>query len=150
MANRTIELLPPFAGQFPSKGTLPALASTKYYKGTLIVRDANGRAALPPAATVAGLDAAGVSVATFDNTLGANDAMNVEVDYGVHGFAFSGTALTKASEGKKAYVADNQTLSTDISGDAGTHNRGRAGIITEFVNATFAYVMIAPQVTGAI
>lgn len=135
MTAATIERDAHFAGRLPAKGTLSALAATKYYKGTLVCFDANSRAAAPAAL----LRIAGVVVATQDNTLGANDAMLVEVAYGVFGFPWTGTA---PKPGQEVFAADNQTLTI-----VGTGNLPPVGMVTEVIGS-LAYVWVNPAVSG--
>jgi len=112
----------------PNLGTFPSLANSLYPKGTIVTRDANGRAVSPATADLSGLPAVGVSAATFDNRTGSemgglNDSGDIEVEYGIYFFDLSGdTPLTD----EILYVVDNQTLSKDPS-----TGRGVAGICTE-------------------
>lgn len=90
-----------------------ALAATVYYIGLLKIIDANGRAADPGAGNAALTGAkAGVVKDRVDNSLGANDALKVELETGVFCFDKSGTsAPTVADIGKVCYGADNHTIS---------------------------------------
>lgn len=129
MASSTTFVATPNAGAYPAHGTLSALANTIYPKGTIVQQDANGRAVSPASADASGLSALGVSMMTYNNLTGsefggASDAFDIELDYGVFGFAFTGT---QPKPGDKLYVVDNQTLS--VSDNGGT--RGLAGICTE-------------------
>jgi hypothetical protein len=126
----TIERDPKFAGLIPAVVTLAAAAATKYIKGTFVCRDANGRAAVP----AAGLHAHGVAVATFDNTSGANDAMDVEAATGVFMFNYTGTA---PKPGEFVYVSDNDTVTLTAS------TNGIAGVCTE-VRSGKAHVWVSP------
>jgi hypothetical protein len=134
-----------YAGRHTNHGSLPVKAATKYPKGTMVVRDANGRAARP----AAGLHVHGVSEGDFDNTSAGpqgnlgNDAFNVELAYGVHEFAYTGTA---PKAGQKVYCVDNVTVSLDSS--SGT--RGVAGIATEQGASSKVCVFIDPVMNGAL
>jgi hypothetical protein len=90
-----------------------AIGGRVYYIGTLQIIDANGRADNPGAATAALTGAkAGVVKDRYDNSLGANDAIKVELETGVFRFDKSGTsAPTAADVGKVCYGADNHTIS---------------------------------------
>lgn len=126
MANITTEILPVNAGLVPAVGTLGIAATVKLPKGTIVCLDANGRAALPIAPGTAGIPAAGIARATFDNTAGANDALLAEIEYGLFEYPYVGTA-PKAQA--KLYVVDNHSVSATQSD--GTANRGLAGVCTE-------------------
>lgn len=146
MADSEVFFPSKFAGRLTNHGTLPAQANVKYPKGTMVARDASGRAARPGA----GLNIHGVSEGDFDNTAsgplgvaGANDAINVELAYGVHVFDYSGTA---PKAGQKLYAVDNHTVSTDSS--SGT--RGIAGICTEAGASGKVCVYIDPVMNGAL
>ena len=139
MTAALLERDPHFAGQFPHKGTLPAKAGTLYLRGWLVCADAAGRAA-PPGP---GLRAQGVSIGTFDNSEGSDDAMAVEIAYGVHAFACEG-ALPKPSD--VVFAVDNATVS--LSAGVGA-DRGVAGVVSE-VRAGLVYVWINPVISGAL
>lgn len=141
MADVTAERLTPTTGTSPNKGTYGIAANTLIFKGQIVCADSAGRAAVP----AAGLAAVGISKATYNNRTGAPsggaaDAVKAEVDYGVHGLAFTGTA---PKPGQVVYVVDNQTVSLDPAG-----NRGVAGIVAETKNATgddgLCYVFMGP------
>jgi hypothetical protein len=126
MTASTVERLDVFQVLNPSRGTLGAAATYKALKGCIVCQDANGRASAPIAAGTAGTPAAGVASATQDNTSGANDAINIDIEYGVFEFPYTQTA---PKPGATLYVVDNVTLSATQSD--GTANRGVAGICTE-------------------
>lgn len=152
MSSSTVFVDTPKAGDYPAHGTFSALANTIYPKGTIVTQDANGRAVSPSSNDASGLPALGVSMQTYNNLTGsefggANDAFDVEVDYGVFGFAVSGTA---PKPGDKLYVVDNQTVS--ISDNGGT--RGFAGICTEyrplvFGGSNLAFCYMGPAVPSS-
>lgn len=141
MADTTTERLPKYTGEIPHKGTLPMAANTLLYKGQIVTQDSAGRAAVPGA----GQNAVGISCATYNNRTGAPsggaaDAMKAEVEYGVQGLAYTGTAPKR---GQVVYVVDNQTVSLDPTG-----SRGIAGICSETKNGTYedglCYVFMGP------
>ncbi len=145
MADSEVFFPSTYAGRHSDHGSLPVKANTKYPKGTMVARDADGRAARP----AAGLLINGVSEGDFDNTsagpLGnqGNDAYNVELAYGVHKFDYDGDA-PKANE--LCYAVDNHTVSLDS--DGGT--RGVAGICTETGSDDKVLVLIDPALNGAL
>lgn len=129
MSSTNIAICPPRATPVPARGTFGALANTFYAKGTMVGRDANGRAYSYATADASGNPLMGVSAASYDNRTGAesggvNDSLDVEVEYGVIGYAYTGTT---PKPGDRLYVVDNQTVSTSDNG--GT--RGFAGVCTE-------------------
>ena len=146
MASTNVAILPYHGSDAPRMGTLGAAANTYFAKGTLIGRDANGRAYSYVSADASGIPCAGSARASYDNRTtaesgGAADAIDVEVEYGVHGYAFTGTTPKPRD---RLYVVDNQTLSTSDNG--GT--RGFAGICSEVrtINgAAKAYLQLGPQ-----
>jgi hypothetical protein len=141
MSDTTTERLPRYTGEIPHKGTAPMAANTLLYKGQIVTQDSAGRAAVPGA----GQNAIGISAATYNNRTGAPsggvaDAMNAELEYGVQGLAYTGTAPKR---GQVVYVVDNQTVSLDPTG-----SRGVAGICSETKNGTLedglCYVFMGP------
>lgn len=141
MSDTTTERLTPSTGQIPHKGTLAIAANTLLFKGQIVTQDSAGRAAVPGA----GQNAVGISCATYNNRTGAPsggaaDAMNAEIEYGVQGLAYTGTAPRK---GQVVYVVDNQTVSLDATG-----SRGIAGICSETKNGAdedgLCYVFMGP------
>ncbi len=145
MADSEVFFPSKYAGRHTDHGSLPVKADTKYPKGTMVARDANGRAARP----AAGLKIHGVSEGDFDNTAASgpqgnlgNDAFNVELAYGVHEFDYDGTA-PKADQ--VVYALDNHTVTLDSSG-----GEGLAGICTETGSGGKVLVLIDPTVNGAL
>jgi hypothetical protein len=141
MSDTTTERLPRYTGEIPHKGTLPIAANTLLFKGQIVTIDSAGRAAVPGP----GQNAAGVSAATYNNRTGAPsggaaDALDAEIEYGVQGFAYTGTA---PKHGQVVYVVDNQTVSLDPAG-----SRGVAGICSETKSGAledgFCYVFMGP------
>jgi hypothetical protein len=115
-------------------GTLFSAANQFFAGGTIVQRDANGRAVSPATADVSGLPAFMVvnSGATYDNrtnttqipNTGLDDGALVEGTFGSHAFAFVGATPI---EGQPLFVVDNQTLSVDsLNG-----TRGPAGICVQ-------------------
>ena len=146
MTATTIERNTTFAGEFPHKGTLPIAANVLILKGTIVAVNATGYA-------VVGVDdnnafpAVGKASSTVDNRTtapsgGGAGAELIEVEYGVHGWAFDGTTPVA---GQVVYVLDNQTVTLDS--DSGT--RGIAGYVSEVVGTT-CYVLMGPTVAGQI
>jgi len=117
-----------FAGVVPSVGTLPVAANVAIYKGTLVARDASGRATVPGDT----LPIVGVAIANYINTGGAAAAFTVEVEYGVFGFIMDGTA---ALVGELVFALDNQSVTLTAG------SNGRAGVVTEIRNGlTFVWI----------
>lgn len=146
MADSEVFFPSKYAGRHNNHGSLPVLADTKYPKGTMVARNADGRAARPGA----GLQIHGISEGDFDNTAtgptgvaGANDAFNVELALGVGTFDYTGTA---PKAGQKVYAVDNHTVSLDSS--SGT--RGIAGVCTETGAGGKVEVYIDPVMNGAL
>ncbi len=113
----------------PAMGTLPTKANTLYPKGTIVTMDTAGLAISPASADSSGFPAHGVAKATFINTTGSemgglDSSGLVEIDYGVFGFAYTGTPHA----GDTMYVVDNQT----VSDDSGSSTRGVAGVCASF------------------
>jgi hypothetical protein len=141
MSDTTTERLTPSTGEAPSKGTFDVAANTLLFKGQIVCGDSAGRAAVPGA----GLHALGISKATYNNRTGAPSggaagAVKAEIDYGVHGLAYTGSV---PKPGQVVYVVDNQTVSLDPTG-----SRGVAGIVAESKTATgddgLCYVFMGP------
>jgi hypothetical protein len=140
MTATTVERLPKYAGPYAGKGTHGIAENTLLLKGTIVTQDSAGRAAVP----AAGQPAIGVASATYDNRTtsdlgGAADAKDAEVQYGVFGWAYTGTAPKPR---QIVYVVDNQTVSLDPTG-----NRGIAGVVTE-VRDSLAYVFMGPHASA--
>lgn len=139
--------------EYPAMATLNSAANSLYYKGTLVSRDADGRAAVPSDGD--GLPVAGVSCATIDNRTvntqghsGLDDGPNIELRYGVYAFVMTGTAPLSQ---EVVYVVDNQTVSINPLSSSGAP-RGRAGVcvFVETVNGVSqCFVWIAPGGAGA-
>jgi hypothetical protein len=136
-----------FAGVVPSRGTYGIKANVLIKKGALVCVDSAGRA-MPGGLIAAGaLAAVGKSSATYDNTGGAADAVDVEVEFGTFGWvsAGGGDAITADDVGKVCYVVDDQTVA--LTSD--TDTRGVAGYITEYRNGE-VFVWMGPHVAGQI
>jgi hypothetical protein len=148
MASRTETLLHDSATVVPAMGTYPSRANTNYPKGTIVCRDAGGRAYAPVSADASGFPAMGVAKAYFINATGSemgglDDSGEIEVAFGVFGFAISGSTPLP---GDDMYVVDNQTVSTDSNGG----QRGRAGKCVEVredsTGTTAAFIWMGPAV----
>ena len=142
MTASAIERDPLFKALIPAHGSLPAAAASKFWKGTMVGRDASARAALPVAG-VATTPIHGVASATYDNTTGAAGAITVELDFGVFGFLIG--AGGTPNPGDTVYALDNQTITLT----KGTNSF--AGIVTEVrtvQGATYAFVHLNPFIQG--
>jgi len=140
-------------GLLPSRGTYPIAGNVVIYKGAMVGLNASGQAL--PATTIANgcVKVVGKSSATYDNTGGAAGALNVEVEYGVFGYANSAgaDAISAAHVGGNtlAYAVDDQTLA--LTSASGT--RPLAGVISEFKPTRYGgtaipYVWIHPAVAS--
>jgi hypothetical protein len=132
-----------FAGLQPAKGTYDIAANVLLLGGTIVTIDGDGRAD----EVTAGQNAAGIAVADFDNRTtapegGGAGAVKADVQFGVHGLAYTGTA---PEPGQVVYVVDNQTVSTDSD----TGSRGIAGYCTELRHGR-CYVLMGPAIVGQI
>lgn len=88
---------------------LPLAAATVIYKGTIVARDAAGRAV--PASDTAGLRVVGRAEETVDNSAGLADALSINILLGCYKLDNSGTAAVDADDiGKMAVVEDDQTV----------------------------------------
>lgn len=136
MADSDIYVPTQYGGRLNNHESLMVAASTSYPKGTMVARDANGRAVRPGA----GLPIHCVSEGDFDNSAGANDALQMEGALGVHRFAYTSTA-PKTHE--IVFAVDNQTVA--LSSSSGT--RGVAGVVVK-VESGFVWVLIDPVHNG--
>ncbi|MEW6427322.1 MAG: hypothetical protein AB1568_04725 [Thermodesulfobacteriota bacterium] len=103
--------------------SLKAAAAKKYFAGSLVARDANGRAT--PGAVATTLRGAGRCKELVDNSAGANDAVDVPVEKGIFRWANStaGDLITTADIGNDCYIVDDQT----VAKTNGTSTRSVAG-----------------------
>jgi hypothetical protein len=113
MAATTVGISTLVSEEYPKQGDFPIAANTIIYGGSIVVRDASGRAAQP----AAGFPAMGIATNTFDNRTaaesgGAAGALDANVKYGVAWVKYSGTA---PMPGEKVYVLDNQTVTLTAS-----------------------------------
>jgi hypothetical protein len=142
VARQTIE-----AGPLPTRGTLSCAANQLIPRRTFVQIDSNGRARSPATNDASGLPAIGVADATYDNRTnsafnsGLDDALDIEVQYGVFGWDYVGTAPLPR---QTVFVVDNQTVSLD-SADG---TRGIAGICSETRDGQ-CFVFTGPHVKGA-
>ncbi len=133
----------------PTMGTLPSAANQLFYKGTMVSHDANGRAVVPTDAD--GLNAAGVSNATFDNRTGSeagglDDDLDIEIMFGVYGFTILGS---NPIIGDLVYVVDNQTVSLDsLDGTRGV--AGYVSEVREHAGVDQAFILFIPGGAGAL
>lgn len=101
----------------------PVKASTKIYKGSLVVLNA-GYAA--PGSTATGLIAVGRAKKTVDNTSGANGDLSIEVEEGIFKWANAGgDAVVAADVGSTVYITDDQTVNHTSTG------KSAAGKVTQ-------------------
>lgn len=147
MASRTETLLVDAASYPPKFGTYPSAAGQVFPKGTIVTRDTAGRAFSPSTADASGFPAQGIAKAYFINNAGSEagglaDALDVEVEYGVFGFVFTGPTPIP---GTPMFVADNQTVTSDGAG-----GKGSAGLCVEVRVGTGgvpkAFVLMGPAV----
>lgn len=131
-----------YASLVPAKGTYEQAANVLLYGGTIVTKDANGRADV----VTAGQHALGIAAADYDNRTtapegGGAGAIDCEVMFGVFGLSITGTDPVP---GEIVYVVDNQTVSTDSS----SQTRGIAGICVEVradsTGTDQAYVFMGP------
>ena len=127
----------------PSKGTYEVAANVLLIGGTIATIDSDGRADV----VTAGQSAAGILSATYDNRTtapegGGAGAIKAEVQFGVAGLAYDGTA---PAPGQVVYVLDNQTVTLDSD----TGSRGIAGYCTELRDG-LCWVLMGPAIVGQI
>lgn len=121
------------ASIYQRQNVLNMPAGAVAYKGLMKSTDANQRAVNPGAA---GLPVMGVVKKTVDNSLGAADAIRVELETGEFQFDNAGD-IGVDDVGKTCYAADNQTVTL-------VNTNSICGKILE-VGATFVEVGIGPQ-----
>lgn len=78
---------------------------------------------------------AGLTIKRFDNTGGANGALQAEF-YREMTVLLTGAGFTQADIGKKVYASDNNTVTKTST------NHVEIGIIAEFVSATQVWVRL--------
>jgi hypothetical protein len=134
----------------PARGTYPSAANQLFYGLTLVSVDGDGNAVVPSDGD--GFAVCGVANATYDNRTASEaggDAgdLDIEVQFGVFGFNFTGTT---PEPGQVLFVVDNQTVSVDS--DSG--QRGIAGYCVEVRANTGgtnqAFILVGPTVAGQI
>lgn len=111
-------------------------ASTKVWKGSLVVNDAG---VMAPGRTATTLVTIGVAIDTYDNTSGAANAITGEAECGVFLFENSASAdlITNSEIGKDCYIVDDQTVAkTD-----GTSTRSKAGKVVGIVGTQVAVLV---------
>lgn len=113
---------------------VPLAANAKVYQGGVVVLNATGYG--KAAVTALTLIAAGIALATVDNTGGADAAATVEVQRGVFSLV-ADASITRAAVGKTVYLMDDQTVhATDGAG-----TRSAAGTLVD-LEGTVAWVRI--------
>ena len=118
MASTNVSRLTEAGPPIPAMGSLSCAANQFFAPGTIIQKDANGRAVSPATADVSALPAFMIASSLTDNRTGTtqfpntglNDGAIVEGVFGSNAFALSGTAPV---EGQTVFVVDNQTFSID-------------------------------------
>ncbi len=154
MTAATLERMTNFAGVTPARGTLKIAANTLIRKGWLVGIDSAGRAVpggLISAGCLAGM---GKASSTIDNRTGselggAADACDVEVEFGVFGWASKtggGDDIAVDDRGKVCFVVDNQTVALSN----GTDTRGVAGYVSEVDADGVVFVQMGPTIEGQI
>lgn len=109
-------------------------ASTKIFKGAIVMRNAAGY--LIKGATATGSFGVGIAQTLADNTSGANGAISVNWRPGVAYLANLAADLCLVTDiGAKCYIVDDQT----VAKTNGTNTRSPAGII-EDVDANGVWV----------
>ncbi len=111
----------------PVSQNYPVKAGVKIYAGALVVLNA-GYAA--PATTATGHIAVGIAFipptpGVVDNTAGADGALTVEIEQGVHDFTNSsaGDLIAQTDVGADCWIVDDQTVAKTNGGST----RSRAG-----------------------
>ena len=107
--------------------SLPVLAATLIYAGSIVVLDAAGMS--QPGSTAVGLVCAGRADERADNSAGADGDIKAKIRSGVFRFGNSAAAdeITAAEIGDDCYIVDDQTLAkTD-----GTGTRSVAGKVVD-------------------
>lgn len=125
---------------------VPMAASTKIYKGSLVMLD-GGYA--KPVADAAGKYFAGVAYETVDNSAGSNADLRIRL-FKRGDFEFINSAvdpITVALVGKPAYVDFNTTSGTparvtDVATSATWTNKLCVGVITEFISTSAVRISI--------
>lgn len=121
------------------KRSYPVAASTTFYRGSLVMIDANGYAR-PAAASSGNLGCVGVATAGLVNS-GANGAKYIEVQTGE--FKFAATSITQARLNTLVYGDDDNTVD-----ETATTNDPVAGVVTEFLSTTSCWVLVDPIFTA--
>lgn len=112
--------------------TYKVKGGVKIYAGSMACVDANGLAV--PAADTAGLIFVGRAESQIDNTAGSDGDLTITVRRGT--FNWGATGLTDANVGDAVFVLDDQTVGIS----SGSVNKVFAGVISEVVSATSAWV----------
>lgn len=124
------------AGGPTRSGQGDVAATTKIYFGSLIARNAAGF--IVPASDSAALKVIGIAQQFVDNSAGADGGLTVQYITGVEAeLVNSGGAIVQAGKLAKAYVSDDQTITTK----ALSAHQVVAGTVTSFTTTTaFVYV----------
>lgn len=121
-----------------SRRAPPVKAATKIWQGSMVAIDAAGYAV--PAAAVAAHKVLGRAEDTFDNSAGANGALNASVRTGIFKFgnSASGDLIAITDIGATCYVVDDQT----VAKTSATNTRPAAGTVFD-VDADGVWVRFA-------
>ena len=97
--------------------TLGIAAAVVIYAGALVARDANGNAT--PGATATTLRGVGRARERYDNTGGAANALNVDIEKGIYRYKNSADAdaITTANIGADCYIVDDETVALTNGGN---------------------------------
>jgi len=138
-----------FAGLVPARGSEPIAANTLILRHTMVALDGDGNAiqSYTGADNTHDFNAIGMAASTVDNRTtapsgGAAGAETIDIEYGVFGWAFTGTA---PKSGGVVFAVDNQTVSLDS--DSG--KRGIAGYCSRCTD-TVCYTLMGPTIVGQI
>jgi len=109
--------------------------NVKIYKGSIVCRDTSGYANI--GADTSGFEVLGIAHEQVDNTLSGHTAggKRIRVQSGAH-FLLVAASLAQTSVGKIAYVTDSATVGLTST------NSVPVGMITEYISATSAWVLI--------
>jgi hypothetical protein len=130
-------------GRHPFVVDLDVAASTRILGGTMVPRDADGRAC---ADFDEGYSIAGVANATVDNSSGAAGDKQAHLKLGIYGYAAE--SGNEPAVGDDCYAVDNNTVSTSATG-----GRGFAGVCVEVgpdqSGVTKYWVLISPETSAS-
>ncbi len=121
-----------FLGDTPTIRSMGVNGTSTIRKGEIVMIDAQGYARPGALLATGTVRTRGVALADADNAAGADDAVGVRVQAGVHGpYANNGTSISIANCGAPCYVVDANTV--DLADGGAT--RGLAGTIERVTSA---------------